>query len=68
MNEQTPAQARAYGAGIGIFTLVGALAIGLGALLFAVGMMSERRYEAAGSGLMASAIAYGFAANAIWRK
>jgi hypothetical protein len=68
MTEQTSQQARQFGAGIAILVLVGTLVVGTGALVFAFGMLSEKQHGAAGSGIMAAAIAYGFAANAIWRR
>ena len=68
MAEQTRQEARAYGAGIATLVIVGTVAVGLGSVIFAVGMAGEKHFEAAGSGLMASAIALGFAANAIWRR
>ena len=68
MPELTRREARAYGAGIATLVIVGTIAVGVGSVIFAVGMVGEKRVEAAGSGLMASAIAFGFAANAIWRR
>lgn len=56
------------GRATGALAVLGTIAVGVGGVAHALIVADKNKWEAAGSGWIAAALAFGLLANALWRR